>query len=301
MVKFKYLLLYLASIFVNIIEGKNMSNYERRVQICPVGFEYERVIEGVNKYPSNVIYLLKSYKRLDNANQSTKKMIKIAETFVNSLKEHFESTKICSPVIVKTNITKLEDMIKELCKIIKEELEKDVSQIFINISTANKLFVSAAMYVGSFFPEKIKLFYLSASDYIINDLIYDEIKSIPEFIAKFNEKGMTYKRNENSYEIVKVPTYPIDLNLLKENKKKILKSIRELSESSNNEWVTLMKILGRIQKDDPHDKKIKMRYNNHFKYLRQRGYIDEKIPIKEKHYKLTKQGDILALILTYLG
>ena len=115
-----------------------------------------------------------------------------------------------------------------------------------------------------------------------------------------NNKGMTYKRNENSYEIVKVPTYPIDLNLLKEKKKMILIGIRELSERSKNEWVTLMKILGHIQKGDPHDKKIKMRYNNHFKYLKQRGYIDERIPIKEKHYKLTKQGDILALILTYL-
>lgn len=301
MVKYKCLPIYLAIIFINIIEGKRMSNYDRRIQICAVGFEYERVIEGVNKFTSNVIYLLKSYKRLEDSNQSTKKMIEIAETFVNSLKEHFESTKICSPVVVKTNITKLEDMIKELCKIIKKELEKDVSQIFINISTANKLFASAAMYVGSFYPEKIKIFYLSASDYIINDLIYEDIKSIPEFIAKFNKKGMTYKKNENSYEIVQVPSYPIDLNLLKENKKKILKGIRELSETSKNEWVSLMKILGHIQKEDPHDKKIKMRYHNHFNYLKQRGFLDEKIPIKEKYYKLTKQGEILALILTYLG
>ena len=278
-----------------------MSNYERRIQICPVGFEYERVIEGVNKFPSNVIYLLKSYKRLEDSTQSTKKMVEIAESFVNSLKQHFESTKICSPVVVKTNITKLEDMIRELCIIIKKELEKDVSQIFINNSTANKLFASAAMYVASFYPDKIKIFYLSASDYIINDLIYEDITSISEFIAKFNKKGMTYKKNENSYKIVQVPSYPIDLNLLKEKKKKILISIRKLSETSKNEWVSLMRILGDIQKEDPHDKKIKMRYHNHFKYLKQRGFIKEKIPIKEKYFKLTKQGEILALILTYLS
>ena len=122
-----------------------------------------------------------------------------------------------------------------------------------------------------------------------------------EFVAKFNKKGMTYKKNETSYEIVQIPSYPIDLNLLKENKKKILKNIKELSESSKIEWVSLMQILGKIQKGDPHDRKIKMRYHNHFKYLKQRGYIDEKIPIKEKYYKLTKQGEILALILTYYG
>jgi len=278
-----------------------MTNYERRIQICPVGFEYERVIEGVNKFPSNVIYLLKSYKRLEDSTQSTKKMVEIAESFVNSLQNHFESTKICSPIVVKTNITKLEDMIRELCIIIKKELEKDVSQIFINNSTANKLFASAAMYVASFYPEKIKIFYLSASDYIINDLIYEDITSVSEFIAKFNKKGMTYKKNENSYKIVQVPSYPIDLNLLKEKKKKILKSIRKLSETSKNEWVSLMRILGDIQKEDPHDKKIKMRYHNHFKYLKQRGFIKEKIPLKEKYFKLTKQGEVLALILTYLG
>ena len=108
-------------------------------------------------------------------------------------------------------LIELEPIIQELCKIIKDEIiNYNVDKIWINISTSTKLFVSAAMYVGSLLPDKIKLFYIDASNYTVNDLFNPEM-SKEEIKNNFEEKGITYKEDGESYKSVDVPSYPFEL------------------------------------------------------------------------------------------
>ncbi|MFX0074116.1 MAG: DUF6293 family protein, partial [Candidatus Hermodarchaeota archaeon] len=126
----------------------------RIVQICPVGFEYQRILEGLRIHPSNVVYLLRSFKNEIDEADPDKKLIEIANNYVQKLNKHLADTKTFINVIVTdTTIIDYKKSIEELCKIIREELYSfHADQIFINVSTSNKLFVGSAMYVGSFFP-----------------------------------------------------------------------------------------------------------------------------------------------------
>ena len=57
----------------------------RIVQICPVGFEFHRVLEGVRIHPSNVIYLLRSFKKEVKKGDLDAELIKIANNYVEKI------------------------------------------------------------------------------------------------------------------------------------------------------------------------------------------------------------------------
>lgn len=268
----------------------------RIVQIAPIGFEYDRIIEGVGYHPCNIIYLLKSYKFIENESDPDKKMIEIAEKFVDNLNDHFLQTKICTPIVKEAILIELEPIIKELCNIIKEEIEiHNADQIWINISTSTKLFVSAAMYVGSFLPEKIRLFYIDASNYTVNDLFNSNMTK-EDIKNKFEKKGLTYKEDKESYKPVDVPSYPFEI--LSEPKKNFLKALKVLSDKNSNKMVKFMNILREL-KEDPYDKTVKMRYSHHIKKLKERNLLIEESQGRERRYMLTHEGKILGLILSY--
>ena len=268
----------------------------RIVQIAPVGFEYDRIIEGVVYHPCNVIYLLKSYKPMEKESDPDKTMIEIAEKFVINLNTHFINTKICKPIVKEAILIELEPIVEELCKIIKDELEiYNADKIWINISTSTKLIVSAAMYVGSFLPEKISLFYIDASNYTVNDLFNP--KMTKEDIKKsFEEKGITYKKDGESYKYVDVPSYPFEI--LSEPKKNFLKALKKLTDENSDKMIKFMNILREL-KEDPYDKTVKMRYSHHIKILRAKNLLVEKTHGRERKYALTHEGRILGLILAY--
>ena len=267
----------------------------RKVQIAPVGFEFDRIIEGVVSHPSNVIYLLKSYKKTKNGTDPDRKLIAIANKFVEKLFSHFQKSKICQPIIVETEIITLENIIKELCLIIKTELEeKNAEEIWINISTSTKLFVSAAMYVGSFKPDFIRLFYIDASDYIIINSLFNSEKKKEDIISDFIKYGMTMKKNERSYRNVDVPLYPAQI--LSDPKKQVLINLFNL-EKNNSYKKTKYKRLLKELKEDPDDKSIKMKYSHHIKNLKKRNLVREDIHGREKLFYLTQEGRILGLIL----
>ena len=268
----------------------------RIVQIAPVGFEYDRIIEGVNCHPCNIIYLLRSYKPAIKGADPDKLMIEIAENFVDKLEKHFQSTKICQPIVKNALIIDLEEIIKELCEIIQEEINKNhVDEIWINISTSTKLFVSAAMYVGSFKPEIVKLFYLDASHYTDNDLFKPNLKK-EDIKKKFEEKGITYRLDSTSYKSVEVPSYPFEE--IENTKKNILKSLKAMCDKRQIKEVRFMELLKDLNKD-PYDKTVKMRFGHHIKKLKARNLIIEKTQGRQKKYSLTNQGRLLGLILSY--
>ncbi len=270
----------------------------RKVQIAPVGFEYDRIIEGVVHHPCNIIYLLKSFKELTNEADPDKEMIEIAKKFVDKLYEHFINSLICTPIVIETVLIQLEPIIEELCRIISKEInEYHADEIWINVSTSTKLFVSAAMYVGSFKHDLVKLFYIDASHYTVNDLFSPDIGK-NEIKEKYEKYGITYKKNKESYKNVDVPVYPTEV--LTEQKKDILKTLRKMTNGDKGEMITFMNLLRELG-HDAYDKTIKMKYGHHIKALKARNFINEKTHGRQKKFSLTHEGQILGLILTYFG
>lgn len=269
----------------------------RTVQICPVGFEFARVIEGVKDHSCNVIYLLKSIKKIKKADHPNKKLIEIANSFVSKLEKHFNSTEICVPIVRETNVVTLEKTIEELCKIIKEEVETyQTKEIWINISTSTKLFVSAAMYVGSFYPKIIHLFYLDARHYTIN-LLLDEGVSKADIAEKYQKEGISYRETNESYKSINVPSYTMDV--LKGPKKEVLTALKKMIDSSSKKMVTFINLLQELGKE-AYDKKIKVRYGHHISYLKKHNWVYEKKHGTQKKYGLTEEGRILSIIHTHL-
>lgn len=270
----------------------------RRVQIAPVGFEYDRIIEGVFFHPCNVIYLLKSYKEIEHESDPDKQMVERASEFVVKLEEHFNQTKICQPIVKPAILIQLEPIIEELCRIIKDEVDNQgTEEIWINISTSTKLFASAAMYVGSFMHDIVHLFYIDASHYTVNDLFNPEI-SKEEVAERYKEYGITYKKNAESYKNVDVPVYPTEI--LSDTKKDILKAIHQLTKDNRNSMITFMNLLRELEEDE-YNKTIKMRYSHHIKKLKARNLIIDESHGQQRKFGLTHEGHILGLILQYFS
>lgn len=295
MVRFKSLLSNSTSKIHNLIKGKIMS---RKVQICPVGFEFDRVIKGVNEHSCNIIYLLKSVKRTSKKGHPNKRLIEIADTFVKKLEVHFNQTKICMPIVREANIVTLEKTIEELCEIIKTEVENEgTREIWINISTSTKLFVSAAMYVAAFYPKIIHLFYLDARYYTVN-LLLEETTNKEEISEKFQNKGISYEEDEESYKNVNVPTFT--MKILKDIKKDIIITLKRVIGSNKEEMVSFKNLLKELGQDST-DKKIKVRYGHHLSQLEKRNWIYERpYQGRQKQFGLTPEGRIMGIIHTYL-
>ena len=269
----------------------------RTVQICPIGFEFDRVIEGVKVHSCNIIYLLKSIKKTVNEDDPNKLLLKIANSFVNKLEKHFLETKICEPIVRETNVVTLEKTVEELCLIIKEEVEiYGTKEIWINISTSTKLFVSAAMYVGAYYPKFIHLFYLDARHYTAN-LLLDATTTKEEIAQKFKDYGITYKDSEKSYQGITVPSYTMDA--LKELKKDVIVTLKKMIDATGQEMVTFINLLKELGKE-PSDKTIKVRYGHHISYLKSHNWVYEKKHGQQRKYGLTPEGRILSIIHTHL-
>lgn len=278
----------------------------RIVQICPVGFEYDRVIEGAFVHSCNHIYLLKSVKRNKGENDPNRRLTEISDMFINKLEDQFDKSKLCKPIVREVNITSLEKIVEELCLIIKEEVEQhETKEIWINVSTSSKLFVPAAMYVGAFYPDIIHLFYLDARHYTVNLLLSKEDLQLDDYIdisKKYKELGISYKENEGSYKNINLPSYTIEI--LKGYKKNILVMLRKMIGSDLQKMVTFINLLSQLGEDLNQDikivKKIKVRYGHHIAYLKKRKWVYEKRHGTQKKYGLTQEGSILSLIYTHL-
>jgi len=268
----------------------------RQVQIAPVGYEYDRIIEGAFVHACNIIYLLKSYKPIEDESDPDKDMVTRAEWFVEKLEDHFKQSKICTPIVRKAILIQLEPIIEELCKIIKEEVENyDTKEIWINISTSTKLFASAAMYVGSFMSEIVHLFYIDASHYTVDDL-YNPDMSKKEVLERYQTYGITYKKDDKSYKNVDVPVYPTEV--LSDPKKQILKNMRKLTEEEREKKVTFKTLLVALE-EDPYNKGAKMKFAHHLSNLIERKFMLDEYHGRQRRFQLTQEGQILSLILQY--
>ena len=153
------------------------------------------------------------------------------------------------------------------------------------------------MYVGSFMHDYVRLFYIDASNYTVDELFDPSIPK-EKIRERYEHFGMTYKKDEESYKNVDVPLYPTEI--LSEHKKQILKTLRKLTRDERDKKITLMNLLREL-KEDPLDKTIKMRYGHHIKALKAKNLVVVESHGKERRYQLTHEGHILGLILSYFG
>ncbi len=265
----------------------------RIVQICPISLESDRVMFGIREHPANVIYLLKSFEET----KANRQIAKIAGDIVEKLEKRLNYAGTAEIFIRKTSMNKFEKVIEDLCIIIKDELEVyNAEKIWINTSTANKLIVSVAMYVSSFKPDKVKLFYIRALDFTIADILNDELKK-EDIKNKFINSGVTYERDRNSYQNIDLPTYPTQI--LSDTAKSILITLKQLGSKKNEGWVKFMDVIKEFN-EDATNKSVKMKYSHHFKPLVKKNLLDERFGSgRKKEYKLTKEGNILGIIFNY--
>ena len=282
-----------------------------KVHICPVGFEYQRILRGLRAYPCNILYLLESeinkkdYKKKNTPKfEKDKEIVDVSRGFAKRVKKSYEA--IADVSIRQCSFIRYTKCIKNLTEVLKEIFamqnnNRIVEGIWINIGTASKLFATAAMIVASFDPDRIHLFYVSSGNYTIN-LLFDK-KQTRESIAEiYEENGLTY--GKEGYEIVDVPVIK-SVKLGELAKKFICEILEHANMDTENEiqsdWVSYQEILNGLgekidSKTVKEGRAIKMKYLHHVNQLLERKLIETKMDQREKIFRLTEQGIILALI-----
>lgn len=176
------------------------------ILIVPVGLEKDRILESVQKIPINKIYLLTDTNLIEKEPETLNFLKKITKKFFNDIQ------KIWGPVfgnnlkLINVSLSDLEIVIEIVGKIIKSEIDNDLEcKIFINISTATKIFAVICSQIASIFPKNVIPFYLGTQNYLFP---YEKDKEVSEALTDSNEfikHGLTTK----PYTMVEIPVLPI--------------------------------------------------------------------------------------------
>ena len=184
---------------------------ERRIMIVPIGLEKERIIEGFRKYPVNVVYFLHNLKyneinehKVEKQSKSISGVHNYSEKFYNKinqeynwefLERHDESIKLNS----------FTASISKLIEIYEQETKKsNFTHIYLNTSTASKVFAIAAYIFACYHQGKCTPFYLDTDKYILLNHL-DEDPSINELKEHFLKSGLT----SGPYNVQELPLIPI--------------------------------------------------------------------------------------------
>jgi len=285
-----------------------------KVQICPIGFEYKRVLAGLQYHPPNLIYLLYSqiektdYRDDDRKYRLDEKLVTLSQEFTDKLENYFKSQIYLEVKTYECSFTKYKKLMAKLCDVIHEIFQREIKgevidEIWFNIGTATKLFVSAAQYIASFRVDKIHLFYVSAHNYTINELLLEDLSK--EDIEKlFREEGISFSSRAllDDYSLENVPV--VSSQQTTEQANAILKVLLEqINENFESKWVSFTNILNKLEqglekRSREEIKSLKMKYHHHVKQLKDRRLIEEESHGRQKRYKLTEEGIIFAMIIT---
>ena len=128
------------------------------------------------------------------------------------------------------------------------------------------------------------------------NLLLEEIDK-ESITKKFRDYGISYKKDEDSYKSIDVPTYTMEI--LKDYKRNIIITLKKIIDTKKKDTVSFMNLLQELgEKKD--DKKIKVRYGHHIAYLKKKNWVFEKSPGRQNFYGLTPEGRILSIMHTYL-
>jgi transcriptional regulator CtsR len=281
---------------------------EYRIQIVPIGFEYERVLIGEKYFPSNRYYLLRSsivntsYRNKKEKKRLDEKLVELSKKFTENIKTRLETVSFKEVEVRDCSFITFEEIVKDLSKILKEifdlqDSDNKLSKIYVNISTSTKLFASAMMYLASFFTRKITLFYVSSGNYTINLLLTQAKKE--EIKKKFEDFGMTYRTETKGFSVEVVPVVPSimpKINCIKILKILYSNGIFEREEKKMH-LTPLLEQMGEDITDKKKSKSIRMKYRQNILNLKRQELIRENIDGKKRSYALTNEGLIFAIII----
>ncbi len=166
---------------------QNIIPQERNILIVPIGLEIDRVIKGCKMYPINIIYLLHNplskstkYAVEEYSNRFTKKVKNILNKSFNLISEEI------------VNLGSFESCLEGLNRILeKEQITARLQHIYINISTASKIFAIASYIFASREPKLFTLFYLQANEYILLEHLRNKNSNLEQLEKNFMEVGLT--------------------------------------------------------------------------------------------------------------
>ena len=179
---------------------------ERRVLISPIGLEFARILDGIGKYPSEVIYLLRDEEQ-ETDDLARQELISATRSFSESLQRSIQYLNLeVHELTSGVQLSSAESCIKILKTIISNENTSSQSpEFFINVSTATKNFALAAYLIAAYFQPTIivHIFYLRTSNYTILKLF-----STNDIVTVREE----YKKNGSSsgpFTVEEIPVFPL--------------------------------------------------------------------------------------------
>ncbi len=230
-----------------------------RLQIILMGWEYDRFIVGLQRYPSEkVIFVISS-----NANIWKKKMITLSKK-IGSL----------VPLVDKETLFfdyyNVEEALFGLIKILEEH--KNYDEIIINISSGTKPVIIAAVLAAQFYP--ITLFYTIPKEYNYSK-------------DTFISSGVV--------DTMKVPTFSLSKIIIpSQPQRELLKYLTDQQISLNQ---LVENFLGR-KVNYREAKNHKARFLYLIKQLREKGLVETKLGNNQQLYiKLTQTGRFLLRLI----
>lgn len=217
---------------------------ERNILIVPIGLEVSRVIEGCKSYPVNVIYLLY------NPSKGNEKYAveQFSHQFANLVK-----TKIRTSFNLieeeKVNLGRFYESFGKLQEIYQKEQKTGLlNNIYINISTASKVFATAASLFASLHSENCIIFYLKTNNYVLLEYLAKKGKSKGELETKFKETGLT----KGPFTIEEIPILPV--TWFKDEEAKVLQVIAQ-----HPKYESLQDLIKELGMDDTPKERIALR------------------------------------------
>ncbi|RZN60467.1 DUF6293 family protein [Methanonatronarchaeum sp. AMET6-2] len=133
---------------------------EEIVHITPLGFEVDRVLQPLKKYPANRVHILTV-----DSEKHGHELYKKQKKYTNKVERKLEKLDI-EPLVHDTDIFSLLDVMDETSRLIKQEKNRG-SRVYVNISGAGRLTAVASTLTGMY--HDVKTYYVKADRYPSNE------------------------------------------------------------------------------------------------------------------------------------
>jgi len=270
-----------------------MENFDKIVMISPVGLEKDRVLAGLKYFGITTIYLIQSKEKKG----VEKRLSDTVRSFSVELKDYL--LKITASINIKeADITNLQDCLRILSEIIKEEKKNQANKIYINISTSSKIFAVAAVYIAGLDPFFIIPFYVKTSNYLIQDFIeilesQDKFKNQQELFNKLIEIKSKFEKSgwtTGEYDVNLIPALPF------KNFSNFQKEIfQEISKHQNQ---CLMKdLIKNLKNEKLNERSFRSKLSYALRDLLDYGIVKKKQAGRQNYLILTEIGQIFSRYL----
>lgn len=271
-----------------------MDNFERIVMISPVGLEKDRVLAGLKHFGITSIYLIQSKEKKG----VEKRLADTVRSFSVELKDYL--LKIMASIDIKeVNITNLQDCLRILSEIIREEKKNQAERIYINISTSSKIFAVAAVYIAGLDPFFIIPFYVKTSNYLIQDFIeilenQEKFKNQQELLNKLIKIKSKFERSgwtTGEYDVSLIPALPF--KTFSDFQKEIFKEI-----SKHKNQCQLQDLIKNLKNEKINERSFRSKLSYALRDLLDYGMVKKKHAGRQKYLILTEIGQIFSKYLT---